>query len=454
MRFAIRRWAERRTPAQVITGYYLLAIVVSIVLLSLPAVHRPGVNAPFFDTVFMSVSIVSDTGLGVFNVADTYSVFGYFVIMLVLQFGAIGIMGISTFFWDLLGRKISLRDRQLIMADTNQFALSGLVTLVKDIMRFVLLTELAGAIIFGFRFLHYYPTWKEAFLQGLFASVSATTNAGMDITGESLVPFAGDYFVQFLTIVLIIFGAIGFPVLIEFKMFLTRKRSSGPRFRFSLFAKITTSTYFILLVIGTLLIWLMEHQHYFKGMSWHASFFYSLFQSTTTRSAGLTTMDINNFTMPTLLLMSVYMFIGGSPNSVGGGIRTTTLALNLLFVYQFAKGSRRFKAFNREIHQEDILKSLAITILALIICVVSVITISMTDMGQPLLSIIFEVCSAFGTVGMSTGITPDLSIAAKCILMVLMFIGRIGLTSGLSLIGGDNKESTKIQYPVERVMTG
>jgi len=387
------------------------------------------------------------------NVADTYSIFGYFMIMLILQFGGIGIMAMSAFFWLLMGRKIGLRERRLIMVDNNQFAIAGLVSLVKDILKFVLLTELAGAVIFGFRFLKYYPTWKEAFLQGLFASVSATTNAGMDITGQSLAPYAGDYFVQAFTILLIIFGAIGFPVLIEFKMFLTRRKGAGVPFRFSLFAKIATSTYFILLAIGTLLIWLLEHRHFFNGMSWHSSFFYALFQSTTTRSAGLTTMDINDFTMPTLLLMSVYMFIGGSPNSVGGGIRTTTLALNILFVYQFAKGSRRIKAFRREIHQDDILKSLAITILAFLICCVSVITISITDYRQPLLSILFEVCSAFGTVGMSTGITPDLSVVAKCILMVLMFLGRIGLTSVLYLIGGGRKEP-KYQYPVERVMTG
>ena len=149
----------------------------------------------------MAVSVVSDTGLTVFNISETYSVFGYFVIMLVLQFGGIGIMAISTFFWILLGRKIGLRERRLIMVDNNQFALSGLVQLVKEIIKIIILIELIGALILGFHFLKYYPTWKEAFLQGLFASVSATTNAGMDITGQSLAPFAGDYFVQMITII-------------------------------------------------------------------------------------------------------------------------------------------------------------------------------------------------------------------------------------------------------------
>lgn len=448
-----RIWLEKRSPAQVISGYYLLAVTISILLFSIPAVRKPGVEVSFTDTVFTAVSIVSDTGLTVFNISETYSVFGYFVIMLILQFGGLGIMAMSTFFWMLLGRKIGLRERRLIMVDNNQFTLSGLVQLVKEILRMIVFTELIGAVIFGFYYLQYFPTWKEAFLQGLFASVSATTNAGMDITGQSLAPFAGDYFVQIITILLIIFGSIGFPVLIEVKAFLVKRKKLGHPFHFSLFTKLTTFTYAILLAVGTILILLLEFQHYFKGVSWHESFFYAFFQTATTRSAGLTTMDITEFSMPTLLVLSVFMFIGGSPNSAGGGIRTTTFALNMLFIYHFAKGNRDIKVFNRELHQDDIMKSLAITMLAIVMCCISVIAISISDAQHQLIEIFFEVCSAFGTVGLSMGITPDLSIFAKCVLMILMFIGRIGLTSFLFIIGGEKKEA-KCHYPKERVITG
>lgn len=454
LRSRLREWIEKRSPAQVITGYYLIAVTLSIALFCLPGVHRPGVEVTFFNSVFMAVSTVSDTGLGVFNVADTYSVFGYCVIMLVLQFGGIGIMAMSTFFWLLFGRKIGLRERRLIMVDNNQFALSGLVHAVKEILRIILLTELLGGVVFGLWFLQYYPTWGEAFLQGMFASVSATTNAGMDITGQSLIPYADDYFVQSLTVVLIIFGAIGFPVLLEVKAYLAcRGTEKGRFFRFSLFTKLTTFTYFILLALGTLSIRLMEHNHFLAGMSWHRSFFYSFFQAATTRSAGLTTMDINDFTMPTLLLMSLLMFIGGSPNSVGGGIRTTTFALNMLFLFHYAKGIRTVKVFKRELHHDDLVKSLAIMLLAVVLCGFSIIAIAVTDPGHPLIALVLEVCSAFGTVGLSTGITPDLSAFAQCLLMVLMFLGRIGLTSCLFLLGG-NRPDTKFHYPVERVMTG
>ena len=372
-------WKNCHLP-RIITGYYLLAVTISILLFSLPAVHKPGVKVSFIDTVFTAVTVVSDTGLTVFNISETYSVFGYFVIMIVLQFAGLGIMAISTFFWMILGRKIGLRERRLIMVDHNQFALSGLVQLVREILKIILLIELLGALILGLHFLNYYPTWKEAFLQGLFASVTATTNAGMDITGKSLAPYANDYFVQLITIILIILGAIGFPVLIEVKEFLFRKKTDLEQpFRFSLFTKLATSTYGILLVIGTILILLFEFQHYFKDLTWHKSFFYAFFQAATTRSAGLTTMDITEFTMPTLLVMSILMFIGGSPTSVGGGIRTTTFALNMLFIYHFAKGNRNIKVFNRELHQDDIMKSLAITLLAIVMCFISVVAISISD---------------------------------------------------------------------------
>lgn len=449
----VRVGLDKLTPAQVITSYYLLAVTISVLLLSLPHVHKPGVEIAFIDTVFTAVSAVSVTGLTVVDISETYSVFGYFVIMIVLQFGGLGIMAIGTFFWMLLGRKIGLRSRRLIMVDHNQMSLAGLVHLIREIIKIILLIELIGALVLGFHFLRYYPTWEDAFLHGLFASISATTNAGMAIRESSLVPFANDYFVQLINILLIILGAIGFPVLIEIKEYLYNKNELGGRFRFTLFTKLTTITYAGLLIIGTFLILLLEFNHFFKGLTWHKSLFYALFQAATTRSAGLSTMDISEFTMPTLLVISLLMFIGASPSSVGGGIRTTTFALNILFIYHFARGNSDIKIFNRELHQDDVLKSLAITILAIVMCFVSVVILSISESKHELLAIIVEVCSAFGTTGLSMGITPELSSFGKCILMVLMFIGRIGLTSFLYIIGGKEKKAN-YHYPKERVITG
>src|SRR5699024_9228917 len=216
--------------------------------------------------------------------------------------------------------------------------------------------------------------------------------------------------------------------------------------------KLTTTTYIALLILGTILILLLEFQHYFKDVSWHKSFFYALFQTATTRSTGLTTMDMTDFSMPTILVMGVLMFIGGSPNSVGGGIRTTTFALNLLFIYNLVKGNRNIQVFNREIYRYDVMKSIAANLLAITMCLLSIMAISISDKQQQLIDIFFEVCSAFGTVGLSMGITEDLSIFAKCILMVLMFVGRIGLTSFFLLIGGRDSKEQRYHYPKERMI--
>jgi len=251
--------------------------------------------------------------------------------------------------------------------------------------------------------------------------------------------------------ILIILGAIGFPVWIEVKKYLFQ-RDEHNRFRFSLFTKITTSTYFFLLVFGAIIIFIFEFSHFFADKKWHEALFYSLFQSTTMRSAGLSTLQFDELTVPTILVMSVLMFIGASPSSVGGGIRTTTFALNILFLFHYAKGNTTIKIFKREIHQDDLMKSLVVLLLAVILWTSSVIILSITE-NVSLIAIIFEVSSAFGTCGASMGITPELSNIGKSLLIVLMFIGRVGILSFLLAIGGGEKK-VDFHYPKERVIIG
>ncbi|PTY77068.1 Ktr system potassium uptake protein D [Heyndrickxia sporothermodurans] len=451
MRHYLQTKLRKLTPFQLIVYYYFLTVSISSIFLSLPFAHKPGVHISVLDTIFVAASAVSVTGLSTINISETYSTSGIFILMLILQIGGIGIMSITTFFWLILGKKIGLKQRKLIMTDQNQTNLSGLVKMLKLILVLILMIELSGALILGTYFLTYYSDWKDAYLHGLFASVSATTNAGFDLTGQSLIPFAKDYFVQFINMILITLGAIGFPVLLELKEFLLRKKNA-PKFYFSLFTKITTSTYGILFVFGTIAIFLLEKDLFLKGKDWYDAFFYTTFQSNTTRSAGLLTADINQFSSPTLLIMSGLMFIGASPSSVGGGIRTTTFAIIVLFIIHFAKGNRNIKIFKREIHEMDVLKALAVFVIASFICIVSVILLSITE-HQSLLSIIFEVCSAFGTTGASLGITPDLSIFGKCLLIVLMFIGRVGIVSLMYMMGGRD-QSNNYHYPKERLIIG
>lgn len=438
-------------PSQIIVTFYLLAVVVSVLLLSLPIALKPGVDWTFVDILFTAVSAISVTGLGVVSTPDTFSTAGIFILMFILQFGGIGIMTLGTFFWLLVGKKIGLKERKLIQTDQNQSTLAGLVKLMKNILFIIIAIEIFGGTILGTYFLSYYPTWQEAYLQGFFASVSATTNAGFDITGQSLIPFANDYFVQLINIILLTLGAIGFPVLIEVKDFIRNKKPyKSPHF--SLYTKLTTVTFFSLMFLGTIAILILEARHFFADKTWHESFFYAFFQSATTRNGGLATMDVSQFSEPTLLALCVLMFVGASPSSVGGGVRTTTFAINLLFMYNFARGNKSVKVFRREIHPDDILRSMAIMHTAIFLCFISVMLLKITEPFSTM-EILFEVCSAFGTTGLSMGITSELSDIGKIIITLLMFIGRIGILSFIFIISKNGNEP-KYHYPKERVIIG
>lgn len=441
---------KRVTPFQLLVTYYFLAIAISFLLLRIPGVHQQGVKVSYLDSLFTAVSAVSVTGLTTVNVAQTYSGFGHAMILVVLQFGAIGIMSIGTILWLLVGKKIGMRERQLIMIDHNQYNLSGVVQLIKEIVKILLVIEAFGAIVLSIHFRHYYDTWEDSIVHGVFASVSATTNGGFDITGMSLQPFHLDYFVQFVTMILIMLGAIGFPVLIEVKTFLARK---NPTFRFSLFTKITTTTYGILFVVGTVVILILESFHSFKGMKWHEAFFSAMYHSVSTRSAGLTTYDVRTFSEATDIFMSVLMFIGASPSSVGGGIRTTTFAIAILFLITYANGRDEIQVFKREIHLTDVFRSFVVITLALFMVLVATMILLITEQHATLTQIIFEITSAFGTCGMSLGITNNLSSVGKVVIMILMFVGRVGLISFLYSLGGKSNK-LKFHYPKERVIIG
>ncbi|WP_397537327.1 TrkH family potassium uptake protein [Rummeliibacillus pycnus] len=441
---------KRSTPFQAIVSYYFVAIAISFILLRLPGVHQDGVHVSLLDSLFTAVSTVSVTGLSVVNISETYTTFGIVMLTLIMQLGAIGIMSLGTFTWLLFGKKIGLRERQLIMVDHNQYNLSGVVHLIKEILKILLGIEFIGATILTLYFTQYYDTFKEALYNGLFAAISATTNSGFDITGSSLEPFHHDYFVQLINMIMMVLGTIGFPVLIEVKRFLS---NTDQNFKFSLFTKITTSTYAILFVVGSLGILILESFHSFKGMSWHEALFTAMFHSLSARSSGFVTVDISNFNEATDIFLSALMFIGASPNSVGGGIRTTTFAVAILFLINFARNKTDIQIFHREIHMIDVYRSYVVIIVSIFIVFVATMILTLSEPNATLMQIIFEITSAFGTVGMSLGLTEHLSAFGKVVMMVLMFIGRVGIISFLYSIGGKSKK-TNYHYPKERVIIG
>ena len=444
---------RKSSPQQGIVMYYLFAIIAAFLLLNLPGVHKPGVKVAPIDTLFVAVSGVSVTGLTPVNISETYSAFGYIVLLFILNTGGIGVMAIGTLLWVVLGKHIGIRERQLIMLDNNKDSMSGTVRLIFDIVRAILVIEFVGATLLTFYFYRDLHNLKEAIMQGVFVSISATTNGGLDITGDSLIPYANDYFVQTIVMFLIVLGSIGFPVLLEIKAYI---KNRIPNFRFSLFTKVTTATYLIILVLGTVGILLIEAQGVFSNETWHKTFFYALFQSVTTRSAGLQTFDVSQFSDATNLLMGGLMFIGSSPSSVGGGIRTTTFAILVLYLLNYKPNADKsaIKVFNREIHTQDIHRSFAVFIIAVIFTFAGTFIIMLNEAGRvDFIQIYFEIMSAFGTCGLSTGITSELGNVSKVILMMLMFVGRVGLISFIIMISG-NREAAKYHYPKEHIQIG
>lgn len=449
----MRARMSRMTAIQVIIAFYILSVTLATALLSMPFTQKPGVKIPFIDTLFTAASSVSVTGLASVDVGESYSRAGIWVLMGIFQVGGLGVMMLSTFFYLVLKRRIGLKQRQLIMTDTNQFTMSGMVRMLREILVLIFGIQIIGGLILGIYFIPFYKgDIGEAMFQGLYNSVSAVTNAGVDITGYSLAPFVNDYFVQFITILLIIAGGIGFPVLIEVRRFLFEKNTLIP-FRFSLFVKVTTLTYLALLIVGGLLIWAMENNYYFKGASLDEGFFNSMFLSATSRSAGLSTIDTSALTDPTLLVVSLLMFIGASPSSVGGGIRTTTFAIMMLFLYSVIRGRNHIYIFGRELYQEDVRKALAVGIFASVLCVGAIVTLGYTE-NASLMAIIVEVFSAFGTCGLSMGLTGDLSNIGKIIIILLMFIGRVGIMYMMLSFRRKNEPKNAIRLPKEKIITG
>ncbi|WP_227936665.1 TrkH family potassium uptake protein [Alkalihalobacillus deserti] len=439
------------SPFRIIIISYVVAMVLFSFLLYLPISHQPGVKVTYTEALFTSVSAVSVTGLSVVNVPETYSYIGIIFLALAIQLGGIGIMTMGTFVWMLFGRKINFAQRMLIMVDQNQNTFSGLVNLMRGILFVALIIEFIGALILGTYFIRYFDTVGEAYYQGAFASLSAFTNAGFDVTGQSLIPFANDYYVQFVVILLIFAGAIGFPVLLELREYFSKK---NPNFKFSLFTKITTVTYFAVFFVGVIGIWALETGHYYVGLDWHQQLFYSIFNSATSRSGGLSIMDVSDLNSATLLFISALMIIGASPSSVGGGIRTTTVAVMFLTIRSFALGKDDVKVFGREIHPEDRTKAfivLSVFVVMLFAAVTLIVAFEGGDVN--LIAIVFETASAFGTCGLSMGITADLTFASQFVLMILMFIGRVGLIAFLFSI---RKRETKahFRYPTERIIIG
>ncbi|XIQ09424.1 TrkH family potassium uptake protein [Enterococcus faecium] len=448
--------ANHFSSIQIIVFYYILMTVLSLVLFYMPIFREPDSHVSFVDMLFMAISTVSVTGLSTFDINSVFNDNGIILLEILFQVGGLGIMMISTAFVIFSKRRITLKQRQLIMTDMNQPRLSGIVRLIRITFAILIWFQLLFGTFFSIYFYYrgYFDRWRDAVFYGFYQAISAVTNSGFDVTGDSIKPFAHDYFFLILIMFLIFVGGIGFPVLMECREWLLYKRSNAKLpFRFSLFTKLAVLAFVILFVSGTVLIYLLEKDHLFQDSNMSVKWINSMFYSITTRNAGLQIHDLGDFQITTLIIFSLLMFIGCSPSSVGGGIRTTTVAIIGLYLYSFLKSEDNINIFGRRIDQEDVRKSVVVFMLSLGMCFFCIVFLSATE-EQTLISIIIEVTSAFGTTGLSLGITGDLSVVGKITIATLMFIGRIGMLYTLMLFVPKETRDLGYEYPSEKIIIG
>ena len=396
-------------PGRIIVLGFLIVILLGTILLMLPISINEGENVSFIDALFTSTSAVCVTGLIAIDTADTFTVFGRTVVALLIQIGGLGVTSVGVGFIMLLKKKIGIKERTLIKESMNLDSLKGVVKLVKSILIMTLIFESIGVILSYIVFSKDYAP-LDALGISLFHSIAAFNNSGFDILGglQNLIPYQSNVILNLTTCGLIIFGGIGFLVIKEIIEVRSFKKST-------LHTKIVLIMTGILLVVGTILLKLTEN------ISWLGAFFFS----TSARTAGFSTYPLSNFTNAGLFVLIILMFIGASPGSTGGGIKTTTLFTLNKSIYSTST-NKHCTAFKRKIPLGVILKAFNVTILALFVICIGTFILSILEPNYTFMQLLFEVTSAFGTVGLSTGITPDLSALSKFIISLIMFIGRLG----------------------------
>jgi trk system potassium uptake protein TrkH len=400
---------KKLTPGRFIALGFATVIILGTILLLLPISHNEGVSVSVVDALFTSTSAVCVTGLIAVDTKDTFSVFGRTVVALLIQIGGLGITSIGVGFIIFSGKKINMRERLLVKEALNYPSFKGVLSLVKSVLLMTLSFEFIGMILSFIVFSKDYPFW-EALGISAFHSVAAFNNSGFDVLGglRNLIPYQDNILLNLTTCGLIIFGGLGFFVIRD----VIHKRSFK---KLSFHSKVVITTTISLLVVGTLLLKATEN------ITWLGAFF----NSTSARTAGFSTFPLSEFTNASLFVLIILMFIGASPGSTGGGIKTTTFFV-LIHAIHGVSTNKEPSAFKRKITQDNIQKSFVITLLALTVVVIATFFLSILQPQIDFIALLLEVVSGFGTVGLSTGITPGLEPLSKIVLVLTMFIGRLG----------------------------
>jgi len=435
----------RIRPSAIIAISFLIVILVGGCLLSLPISSARGTSTNFLDACFTANSATCVTGLVTLDTGVHFSLFGLFIIMGLMQIGGLGYMTFSTFMVLVFRQKLFISQKLAIQEALNVYSTKDVVLVLKKVFGIVFFVEGLGAAILFFRWLPEMGV-NQALLYAVFHSISAFNNAGfaLPVNFANLMPYATDWVVNLTITSLIIVGGLGFIVIAD----LIERR------RFSLHTKIVMGTTFALVALGTGLIFFLEYHNPLTigPMTFFDKLLAAYFQSVTCRTAGFNTLAIGNLAPPTLLIMMVLMFIGASPGGTGGGIKTTTFAVIIGTIWATLKGFRNTIMFNRRIPVETVRRAITLTFLALAVVGLSIFILDNIEHFS-LMEVAFEIFSAFGTVGLSMGITPSLSAAGKLLIMLVMFIGRVGPLSLLIALTL-NQRDNKVEPPKEGISIG
>ncbi|BBB33366.1 trk system potassium uptake protein TrkH [Thermotomaculum hydrothermale] len=437
-------WVTKPESALVIS--FAIVILAGAILLTLPISSTPGNSTSFLDALFTSTSATCVTGLIVFDTGTHFSIFGQVVILTLIQLGGLGIMTFTAIFVWLSKKAYSVQTHYTIQdtfgGDIEKLSIENLL---KFIVSATFTIEGLGAAILFFKLKEIYPTGK-ALYSAIFHSISAFCNAGFSIYSDSLIQFRQSWITLTTIMLLIIFGGLGYPVLFEL-----REKILGKRKKTSFHTKLVLATTLSLIFGGAFFIWLGDHS---------LTILDSLFQSVTTRTAGFNSVDIGKLPSSSLFIMIMLMFIGGSPGSCAGGIKTTTFSGYLILVKDWFFGEHRKRLFERKLTQEtkDKIKSVITLAFSTVVVSFTILLFSeqaiITTYREAFRNLLFEVVSAFGTVGLSTGITSNLSNVGKLVIIIDMFFGRVGpLAIVTSLLFGRRKKK-KIDYPEQKIMIG
>lgn len=443
------------TVARSICLGFLAVILIGTLLLIMPFSTSSGHwNDPIV-ALFTSTSAVCVTGHVVVDTATYFSRIGQLIIVLLIQVGGLGYMTVTTFLLLLLGRRFGLKDKIAIQQSLDRRALQGANQILKSIVATTVLFELTGAFLL---LLVFVPAlgWPKGLWFALFHSVSAWNNAGFALFSDNLVIYQGSFLVNAVITGLIIFGGIGYEVIFEFYLNfrekITRQKMKTVR---SLNFQVAVSTTLFLLIGGTLAIWAIETRNpqTLGGLNMPQQFLGAWFQSVTSRTAGFNTIDVSKMTTAGLFVTIALMLIGGSPGGTAGGIKTTTARVLASCTYAILQGKESVIIYRRQVPNSLLLKAIAVTFGSIITVALATIAISIAEPKLNFINILFEVVSAFATVGLSTGITAGLSSFSKLVLVATMYIGRVGILLLISAFLGDPRPSA-IQYPEESLLVG